>query len=258
MRQARHRHSQILAQRLTAKIGHPRKTLPWTDKLCHFVSFETTKGSPPSERQRSCVMRPRLCHALSRFPVANLAKRVGEVDVRTTSNDLRPRSWRPWPQKSPGCVMRCQGRPIRRLCQLCHATSTQHPSPKFGRAKLLLSRDQRAESILNHGSAAASSYQRSSVEGITHDEVQSVVSCAISENTERRLCHASEWRRSSPLFQLKICILQFAICNVPSFTLGVSCVMRCLSLGPPWPSATLQPIQPTNLMRHAEQQLTAI
>jgi hypothetical protein len=41
--------------------------------------------------------------------------------------------------------MRHQGSPIKRLCQLCHAPPAERPSPKLGRAKLLLSRDQRAE-----------------------------------------------------------------------------------------------------------------
>ena len=57
MRKARPRDSQVLAQGLAAKIGHPPKTLPWTDKLCHFVSF----ASP----------------AASLVYVANLAKRLG-------------------------------------------------------------------------------------------------------------------------------------------------------------------------------------
>ncbi|MDB5341687.1 MAG: hypothetical protein JWP89_64 [Schlesneria sp.] len=205
MRLFQNRHSQILPERLTAKIGHPRKTLPWTDKLCHFVSFEAAVAPPQSGRQRSCIMRPRLCHALSRFPVAHLAKRLGgspsanklkrqSPEVLATSATKTPRFGQlchalsvPWlpalsPQlsRSVGCVMRYQGISIRRFRQLCHATSAQSPASQFARAKLPLSRDQRAESKFNHGSAGAS--QRSSVERITHAEVPSVVSCAVSEN----------------------------------------------------------------------------
>jgi hypothetical protein len=29
-------------RRFSVKIGDTLKTLPWTDKVCHFVRFETT------------------------------------------------------------------------------------------------------------------------------------------------------------------------------------------------------------------------
>ena len=44
-------------------------------------------------------MPPRLRHAAG-ISVANLAKRLGEVEVRITLNNIRPRSWRPWPQEA--------------------------------------------------------------------------------------------------------------------------------------------------------------
>ncbi len=40
--------SQNLARHLADKIGPPPKTLPWTDKFCHFVMFETGSLSSPS------------------------------------------------------------------------------------------------------------------------------------------------------------------------------------------------------------------
>ncbi|MDB5345182.1 MAG: hypothetical protein JWP89_3559 [Schlesneria sp.] len=42
MRQIQLRHSQCPARYLDAKIEDTPKNLPWTDKLCHFVRFETT------------------------------------------------------------------------------------------------------------------------------------------------------------------------------------------------------------------------
>ncbi|MDB5345768.1 MAG: hypothetical protein JWP89_4145 [Schlesneria sp.] len=56
MCQFQHRNSQFLPTHPTDKIGHPPKTLPWTDKFFHFVRFET-KTPPQSERQGGCVMR---------------------------------------------------------------------------------------------------------------------------------------------------------------------------------------------------------
>ncbi|MDB5345360.1 MAG: hypothetical protein JWP89_3737 [Schlesneria sp.] len=48
MRHVQHRHSQSPARRRDAKIEDTPKTLPWTDKLCHFVRFvcswEATTG----------------------------------------------------------------------------------------------------------------------------------------------------------------------------------------------------------------------
>jgi hypothetical protein len=57
MCQALHPRSQNPPRHLADKMGYPPKNLPWTDKFCHFVMFETTKAPPQSERQRSCVMR---------------------------------------------------------------------------------------------------------------------------------------------------------------------------------------------------------
>ena len=42
MRQIQYCHSQGAAQSLDTKIEDTPKTLPWTDKLRHFVRFETT------------------------------------------------------------------------------------------------------------------------------------------------------------------------------------------------------------------------
>jgi hypothetical protein len=64
-------------------------------------------------------------------------------------------------------------------------------------------------------------------------EVSSVVSCASGENTQRRLCHAPVSSSSSSSSNLK-----FAFCN-SQFAMSLL-------------------IQLTALMRHAEQQLTAI
>jgi hypothetical protein len=56
MCQFQNRNSQFLPTHPTDKIDHPPKNLPWTDKFCHFVRFET-RTLPKSERQRGCVTR---------------------------------------------------------------------------------------------------------------------------------------------------------------------------------------------------------
>ncbi|MDB5344077.1 MAG: hypothetical protein JWP89_2454 [Schlesneria sp.] len=57
MCQALHPQSRNPARHLADKIGYPRKTLPWTDKFCHFVRFETPRALPQPKHLRSCVMR---------------------------------------------------------------------------------------------------------------------------------------------------------------------------------------------------------
>ena len=51
--------SQNLARHLVTKSGPP-KNLPWTDKFCHFVMFETLSALPQPNHLRSRVMRHHL------------------------------------------------------------------------------------------------------------------------------------------------------------------------------------------------------
>ncbi|MDB5343622.1 MAG: hypothetical protein JWP89_1999 [Schlesneria sp.] len=130
--------------------------------------------------------------------------------------------------------MRDQGSPIKRLCQLCHATSAERPWPKFGRAKLLLSRDLRAESNLNQGSEKPRPSRR-------------VPSERSPTPRFRRLCHALpvKTRREGSVMHprgrlpLPSSNLKFAFCN-SQFAMSphsrsasvVSCTVRPLSLSP--------------------------
>jgi uncharacterized protein involved in copper resistance len=59
MCQARHPQSQNPARHLADKMGYPPQNLPWTDKFCHFVMFETPNALPQPKHLRSRVMRSR-------------------------------------------------------------------------------------------------------------------------------------------------------------------------------------------------------
>jgi hypothetical protein len=57
MCQSRHPQSQNSARHVADKMGYPPKTLPWTDKFCHFVRFETPSAQAQSKHLRGCIMQ---------------------------------------------------------------------------------------------------------------------------------------------------------------------------------------------------------
>jgi hypothetical protein len=90
MCQALHPQSQNPARHLADKIGYPRKTLPWTDKFCHFVMFETPNALPQPQPLRSCVMQSTITG--SRDHVAVIPAKAGiqrmEVGLRRAAPDI--------------------------------------------------------------------------------------------------------------------------------------------------------------------------
>jgi hypothetical protein len=78
-----------------AKSGTPLKTLPWTDKFCHFVRFavEVVSGSPMQRRQpRQESGRSRCANNVKRYPPKVLAtsRRSRDPWPSATSIDFQP------------------------------------------------------------------------------------------------------------------------------------------------------------------------
>ena len=127
--------SQNLARHLADKIGTPPKTLPWTDKFCHFVRFgmakgqglrakgkkDTKRGMPevalPSlspqplalshYRHASCVMRPLNSRSQSRQEIGQ--KSICQQIQTTTARGLGDLSYENAEDPS---VVSCAVRPL--------------------------------------------------------------------------------------------------------------------------------------------------
>jgi hypothetical protein len=81
MCQALHPQSQDPARHLADKMGYPPKNLPWTDKFCHFVMFDTPRTPPQPEPLRSCVMQSTITDSRNHLAVIPAKAGIQSMDV---------------------------------------------------------------------------------------------------------------------------------------------------------------------------------
>ncbi|MDB5347764.1 MAG: hypothetical protein JWP89_6141 [Schlesneria sp.] len=137
MCQFQHRNTQNLPIHLTDKIGHPPKTLPWTDKFCHFVMFAAevvSCGLIQRRQSRQEIGRSPCANNVERHPpkvLATLATKavpLGSVHAAVVIKVDRPSTgasrWsspgHPIGRHRAGSCGFSEGRKEKRNSQQCH------------------------------------------------------------------------------------------------------------------------------------------